>query len=149
MLFKKMVKYVKNGWLSKTVDSITLGSATMLGGYALFGLEKLKDVWGWFGDTFTTQLLPNTLSTYDFPSSVGEAFGLGALPLFFAILISVLVKDDDILDNPKQMALGMLAGLICTVGLIYVDVSPSAIQSVGFVGSIVMMSLYALFRRSN
>lgn len=142
-----MVKFVKNGWLSRSVDGITLGVTSFIGGYALFGLEYARESWTWLSDLLTTQVLPNSLSTYDFPTSVGEAFGLGAIPLAFAIAISIYFKDDDILDNPRQMLLGALGGIIVTVGVIAMGVTPATLQSVGYVSSIVMLALYVLFRR--
>lgn len=142
-----MVKFVKNGWLSRAVDGVTLGVTSFIGGYALFGLEYARESWTWLSDLLTTQVLPNSLSTYDFPTSVGEAFGLGAIPLAFAIAISIYFKDDDILDNPRQMLLGALGGVIVTVGVIAMGVTPATLQSVGYVSSIVMLALYVLFRR--
>ena len=142
-----MVQFVKNGWLSRITDGLTLGVVSF-SGYGLFGLEWLRESWSWLGEKFTTQLLPNSLSTYDFPTSLNEAFGLGAIPLACAIAISIYYKDDDILDNPRQMGVGMLVGLIATIGLIYMDLfSVASLQKVGFIASIVMLALYVMLRR--
>jgi len=142
-----MVKYIKNGWLSRAIDGVTLGVTSFIGGYSLFALEWARGSWTWLSNLITFQLLPNSLSSYSFSTSVGEAFGLGVLSLLCAIVSSVYFKDNDFLDNPRQMLGGMLAGLIVTLGLLAIKITATTISEIGFVVSIVLMALYVLFRR--
>jgi len=130
----------------KIRDTIVLSATPFLTGGLIFGAQ-------FFGNLFfdmTHQLLPKSLETYMFMDAIVDGFGLGILGLIFAFLISHIVPDKYALDNVKQMILGLVLGLIVTIGLSYLDLfTMGQFVQFGLIMNFVALSGYAVMRFSN
>lgn len=139
-----MVRY-NTSLMPKVMDVTALAGIGILGGYLIFALEWLKESF----TNFTVNLLPQSLSSYDFLSSIQDAWGIGVFALIVATIMSIFLDDDDTLDNMKQMLIGLIIGSVIYCGFVWLDwFSIGSLAIAGSVISTITLIIFAVWRVS-
>lgn len=137
----------KFNFQARFIDGVSILFISMIGGWLFFLLSWLASKYEWLD--WLPQMLPNSLSTYDFWTSIPVAFGLGVGGVLIAVISAIFFNDDDYFDEPLQMFGGMFVGLLITVCIFYFElIKVSTFETIGQGATLIILIMYCLLRRN-
>ena len=138
------VKYKKkNTFWDRLKDNGVLLVVSILSGLFHFGVSWLKEQITWLGDLIAIDIVPQTLSSYDFWGGIIDILGLDFFGSAVAVIIALWIKDNSALDEVWQMFLGCVIGTFISVLLLATEIyTVSSFVNAGIFFTIISWIIY-------